>query len=323
VTRHPLAGFLSVEASARRIRRYRYVEERLMRILAGWIALTPELAAKLVLGRHVWDCAQHADLWGKRLLELRSPAQQSEPPGPEFVRLVDEVERPDAFHETPERLAGVYRVLKPCLVAAYERHLRESNPVFEPPTRRILERCLDEERRHIGAGLTVLGHLARTPERLARVDRRVAELTALLETTAGIAGDGSIAPADPDAMRSVPNLGQDLIELEKPAGGWPIPAELQVAVEAHGRAILAADIPAIERLWLPGAPAPSLEVALGLDAGPSAVSVVACARIGAYWMVKQRVATRAGWLVVQSRWVRVDQGWRIAECELVRREPAP
>ncbi len=47
-----------------------------MRVLGGWIALTPELPAKLLFGRHVWDCAQHADAWGRRLPELRSPAQQ-------------------------------------------------------------------------------------------------------------------------------------------------------------------------------------------------------------------------------------------------------
>ena len=67
---HPLAGFLEVDESARTVRHYRYVTERMMRILGGWIALTPELSAKLLFGRHVWDNAQHADAWGKRLPEL-------------------------------------------------------------------------------------------------------------------------------------------------------------------------------------------------------------------------------------------------------------
>jgi len=81
-TRDPaseLAGHLGVEASAILIRSYRYAEERMMRLLAGWIALTPEVPVKLLMGRQVWDCAQHADLWGRRLPELRAPAQQSEP----------------------------------------------------------------------------------------------------------------------------------------------------------------------------------------------------------------------------------------------------
>src|SRR5437870_11481333 len=118
-----LDGHFSADDSARLCRNYRYACERMTRIMAGWIALTPELSAKLLLGRHVWDCAQHADLWGKRLPELRAPAQQSEPPGAAFVGFMELLESPEAFHQTPERLAGVYRVLKPCLLAAYERHL--------------------------------------------------------------------------------------------------------------------------------------------------------------------------------------------------------
>jgi hypothetical protein len=322
VSTHPLAGFLSVDASARRIRRYRYVEERVMRMLGGWIALTPELTGKLLLGRHVWDCAQHADLWGKRLLELRAPAQQSEAPGPEFARVVDEIERPEAFHETPERLAGVYRVLKPCLLAAYERHLAESNPVYEPPTRRILERCIQEERRHIAAGLTVLAHLANTPALAARADRYASRLTALLEATGGIAGDGSVALPGAEVVLGVADLGQDLVELERPAGRWPIPPELEAAIEAHGKAMLAGDASALERFWMPGAESISPETPGGFEDPPTAVRVVACARIGAYWVVKQRLASGAGWLVLQSRWVRAGEEWRMAEMEVARREPA-
>ena len=58
------------------------------RLLGGWIALTPELDAKLLFGRHVWDCAQHADLWGRRLPELRASAQQSEPANDQVVALL-------------------------------------------------------------------------------------------------------------------------------------------------------------------------------------------------------------------------------------------
>ncbi|MGH7279779.1 MAG: hypothetical protein ACREJG_13985, partial [Candidatus Rokuibacteriota bacterium] len=150
-----LAGHFSVEASARLIRHYRYAEERLMRILGGWIALTPELPAKLLFGRHVWDCAQHADSWGRRLPELRAPAQQSEPANERFVKFMDLLESAEAPRQTPERVTGAYRVLKPHLIAVYERHLAAANPVYEPPTRRILQRCIEEERRHATAGAVV------------------------------------------------------------------------------------------------------------------------------------------------------------------------
>ncbi len=183
-----LAGHLGVEATARRVRHYRYAEERMMRVMAGWIALTPEVPAKLLLGRQVWDCAQHADQWGKRLPELRAPAQVSEPPGPEFVRFLDALEGREAWAETIERLTGVYRVLKPHLVAVYAAHLDRVNPVYEPPTRRILERCLADERRHVTDGEAVLDALAQTPGERARITSWERELRDRLDASGGVTG---------------------------------------------------------------------------------------------------------------------------------------
>lgn len=184
-----LGGYLGVEASARRIRHYRYAEERMMRALAGWIALTPELEVKLLLGRQVWDCAQHADQWGKRLPELRAPAQVSEPPSESFVRFMDAVESRDGWGETLERLTGIYRVLKPHLVETYAAHLERANPIYEPPTRRILERCLADERRHAEDGMRTLTVLADTGARQARVAGWERELGALLAKAGGVTGE--------------------------------------------------------------------------------------------------------------------------------------
>jgi hypothetical protein len=183
-----LAGYLGVETTARRVRHYRYAEERMMRVMAGWIALTPELPAKLLLGRQVWDCAQHADQWGKRLPELRAPAHVSEPPGPEFVRFLDALEAREAWGETVERLTGVYRVLKPHLVAVYDAHLGRVNPVYEPPTRRILERCLADERRHLTEGAAVLEALTRTPGDRARGTAWERALRGMLDASGGVTG---------------------------------------------------------------------------------------------------------------------------------------
>src|SRR5215813_3928372 len=83
--RRSMEGVYSVAQTAQMIRQYRYAEEQMMRIMAGWIALTPELVVKLELGRQVWNCAQHADILGKRLPELRARAQVSEPPNDTFV----------------------------------------------------------------------------------------------------------------------------------------------------------------------------------------------------------------------------------------------
>jgi hypothetical protein len=186
-----LAGNLGVEATARRVRHYRYAEERMMRVMAGWIALTPELPAKLLLGRHVWDCAQHADQWGKRLPELRAPAHVSEPSSPEFAGLLDAIESREAWGETIERLTGIYRVLKPHLVAAYAAHLERANVVYEPPTRRILERCLADDRRHVAEGEVVLGGLIRVPAERARAAVWEHALRERLDGSGGVTGSQS------------------------------------------------------------------------------------------------------------------------------------
>src|SRR4029450_4720666 len=106
------------------------------RQLGGWIALTPELDAKLLFGRHVWDCAQHADLWGRRLPELRAPAQQSEPANDKIVPLLSLINTADGPRETVERITPIYRALKPHLATVYERPLAVANPVCEAPTGR-------------------------------------------------------------------------------------------------------------------------------------------------------------------------------------------
>src|SRR5213083_2338303 len=111
------------------MRNYRYAVERTLRALGGWIALTPELSAKLLMGRHVWDLAQLADAFGARLPELRAHAQVSEPANERVVAFMDAVEEPEAPGQTVERLVGVYRVLKPHLLASYHDHLiRDNHP---------------------------------------------------------------------------------------------------------------------------------------------------------------------------------------------------
>src|SRR2546429_8534938 len=140
------------------MRNYRYAVERAMRALGGWIALTPELSAKLLLGRHVWDLAQHADAFGKRLPELRAHAQVSEPASDRVVAFMDALEEPEAPQQTVERLVGVYRVLKPHLLASYHDHLVRANPVYEPPPRRVFVGCIDVQPRPLAPRGTNLCH---------------------------------------------------------------------------------------------------------------------------------------------------------------------
>ena len=66
-----LHGRYDVEATARRVRNFRYAEEWMMMIMGGWIATVPEMPVKTGLGKIIWETAQAADALGKRLPELR------------------------------------------------------------------------------------------------------------------------------------------------------------------------------------------------------------------------------------------------------------
>jgi hypothetical protein len=101
---------------------------------------------------------------------------------------MDALENREQWGETLERLTGIYRVLKPHLIETYGTHLAQTNPVYEPPTRRILERCLEEERRHVAEALPVLAGLLRTAGDPGRGERWAGELGALLAEAGGVAG---------------------------------------------------------------------------------------------------------------------------------------
>ena len=70
--RRTMDGVYSVRQGANYITNYRYAEERMMRMMAGWIALTPQIEVKLEMARQVYEDALHTDALGKRLPELRA-----------------------------------------------------------------------------------------------------------------------------------------------------------------------------------------------------------------------------------------------------------
>src|SRR5436309_6168704 len=103
---------------------------------------------------------------------------------------MDSIEDAEAADQTVERLVGVYGVLKPHLLATYRDHLARANPVYEPPTRRILTRCIEDETKHVVAGEEILSHLASTPAARERAIMRQARLDGLLTSAGGVVGDG-------------------------------------------------------------------------------------------------------------------------------------
>ncbi len=186
--RRTMDGVYSVRQSATYITNYRYAEERMMRMMAGWIALTPELQVKLEMARQVYEDALHADAFGKRLGELRTQAQVSKPPNDAFVTFINAVEDKEEWEETIERLVGIYRVLKPHLITHYSAHIEAANPVYEPPTLRILARLVEEEKRHVERGSVLLDDLLDSAQKHRRASQWEAHLDELLAASGGVTG---------------------------------------------------------------------------------------------------------------------------------------
>ena len=152
-----ITGQLDVRQTATLVARYHYLEAQLMRVTAGKLAHVPEWEAKCMLGRHLWQDALHADEFLDRLIDLRWPRRAPLHPGEMPLRLMALL---DETPSTAAYLAGVYRVIKPGLVATYTLHLNNAAPLADEPTCILLRQTIATEQAHICEGSAMLESLA-------------------------------------------------------------------------------------------------------------------------------------------------------------------
>jgi hypothetical protein len=192
--RRELPGAFTVEETARRVGHYKWIEMRLFEALGGWVATVPELDVKMRLGTHCYKHAWHAELWHKRLPELRemNPDRLTQPPNDEMVTFVEALTEPEKPDETIEKLVGVYRVLIPHKIAAYTYHLNNTSAITDAPTIRSLKLALTDEFDDWRDGEMLIQSLLETPEEVQRAAAHQARLETLLLAAGGIAGPGSI-----------------------------------------------------------------------------------------------------------------------------------
>jgi len=110
-----------------------------MEMLARWVPTTPEMEVKVLFGRHVWDCAQHADMLGKRAFELRAPLHYTLAPVPEFQSWLHGVSELTA---TVERVNAFYGIVRPLIERQYRSYLANTDPLMDEPTVRLVETVL-------------------------------------------------------------------------------------------------------------------------------------------------------------------------------------
>jgi hypothetical protein len=200
-------GF-SVAEAARRLRRFAYVQQRLALLAAAHLNSTPEWEVKSALALHAWLDAEHAAALRRRLSELREPETRlDEVPDKRLAAALDELLH---SRDTVELLTGVYGVLRPALLEAIERYLRETNPLADQPSCRALKLIAIEEREAIEWGRAALEALTAEPAARERSSAWAAHLRAYFAGAGGIDGTqaavGAKLPRPRATKKSTPQI---------------------------------------------------------------------------------------------------------------------
>lgn len=175
---------IDFETNKRLLNRYRFIEYETMRILAGWLPATALMEWKLAMGRLLWEDAQHVQHLYQRLREVQTPAFRP-PDDSALEHLMTE-----AIHAPSEAdlLAGLFRVIKPALVAAYRWHIGQTFANPDAPTLYAFKHILlDEEEQLNWAAATLAAHPVGAWEHY---------LAGLLAAAGGVTGQGE-RPASP------------------------------------------------------------------------------------------------------------------------------
>ena len=139
----------TVAERARAIATFRHVSVRLMETVARWTPITPEMEAKVMFGRHIWDFAQMANWLGERTFELRQPKHFTLAPVGDYDALLAEASEAQT---TGDRLAVLYEGLLPGLAERYRRYLAATDAILDEPTVVIMQRIVRElERQRVEA----------------------------------------------------------------------------------------------------------------------------------------------------------------------------
>lgn len=134
----------SVQQRAECVGTFRWVEVQLMEMLASWVPTTPEMEVKVLFGRHVWDCAQHADALGKRAFELRAPLHFSLPAVELYRRFLSDIA---ALAATTDRVSVFYDVVCSGMADRYRAYLGNTDMLMDEPTVRVLDTLLRDYER--------------------------------------------------------------------------------------------------------------------------------------------------------------------------------
>ncbi len=136
-----------VENASRYLKHCYVVERQLMRTLAAKFVDTSQWDFKRQLAQDMWETSRHADALRTRILELRYPRRDVDKKYiPEMLELVAECAKGS---DPTEFIGGVYGVLLPELLRAYETYLDLTDPLDDAPTIYIVRHIIADKQTQI------------------------------------------------------------------------------------------------------------------------------------------------------------------------------
>jgi len=223
---------LSVAEAVERLRRFAYVEQRLMRLLASRIVSIPQRDIKILLARLQYEDAVHADGCRARVGEMRTNKSKLEgTPDAALEILFDEAEYlPGAY----PFLAAVTHVLKPALCAAYNAYLEATNDLADYASVRLVRQCLAEEEEHVQLLTTALNSIQPAENEFHVGAEWEASLAAFLAAAGGIEGTSQRTEARPrGASERQYHIPRMLVRDTTISRVWDYVAPPQEEVQAH------------------------------------------------------------------------------------------
>jgi hypothetical protein len=162
-----------LEALARRLGHYAWVEQRLFEVLGALVAGGCPAPVGVCCLAHAQHHAWHAELWRQQLPNASGfPAEELVvAPGEALAGLMNELCQPG---HAQQALGATYRVALPRLVVAYSAHLGTSRMVSDGPVRRACELVLADESRDWREGEALLQSMyVCTNEQIAAIAKSV------------------------------------------------------------------------------------------------------------------------------------------------------
>ncbi len=221
---------LSVNECVDRLKRYHYVLHRLWYLFHARLTSEPVYEIKMAFSLHGHLCAQHVTAMRERVAEMRHPPLGLDKVPHERLRLFfDEIV---AAAHTYDVLAAVYGRALPALKRGLERHVKDTNPLADWPTVRLIRFALLEIDEMLAWGTRALECMADEPKSEG-LEGWLASLDRCLVDAGGLEGVDEAGTGDtPDGLPRFSEVPFQYQRTPRRDARFPDPYNMGVHAEA-------------------------------------------------------------------------------------------